>query len=218
MKNCFSEILIALNICDRWAYSVLSHINIRLGLSTPSVCLTVGNTAIFKSTRRTRERVWRVFSLLKGTRAWNKFYVFAETESLWSQTRVTQDSWKSYSFRPRYSTFKHFRLGWVSAKIVSTLAQPAIEYVLQMLGQRWNSFWVCSAYFEWWFWNGLWFSLRLSMHENCLLVGWACSKFGYLFAEHVWILVTCIVGFACAYWQKLKEENQHFFRILINVI
>jgi hypothetical protein len=47
MKNCFSEILIALNICDRWAYSVLSPINIRLGLSTPSVCLTVGNTAIF---------------------------------------------------------------------------------------------------------------------------------------------------------------------------
>ncbi len=47
MKNCFSEILIALNICDRWAYSVLSQINIRLGLSTPSVCLTVRNTATF---------------------------------------------------------------------------------------------------------------------------------------------------------------------------
>ncbi len=47
MKNCFSEILIALNICDRWAHSVLSPINIRLGLSTPSVGLSIGNTAIF---------------------------------------------------------------------------------------------------------------------------------------------------------------------------
>jgi hypothetical protein len=64
MKNCFSEILIALNICDRWAistinnaYSVLSHINIRLGLSTPSVCRTVGNTALFFISSSTTDQI-----------------------------------------------------------------------------------------------------------------------------------------------------------------
>ncbi len=42
------------------------------------------------------------------------------------------------------------------AKIVSALAQPAMEYVLHMLGELWNSFRVCSAYFKWWVWNELW--------------------------------------------------------------
>jgi hypothetical protein len=35
---------------------------------------------------------------------------FAETESLWSQGPVTRDFRKLYSSRPRYSTFKHFRV------------------------------------------------------------------------------------------------------------
>ncbi len=49
----------------------------------------------------------------KGTQAWNFFFTFfAETETLWSQGPVTRDFWKSYSIRPRYSTFKHFRAKW----------------------------------------------------------------------------------------------------------
>jgi hypothetical protein len=66
-----------------------------------------------------------------------------------------------------------------------------------MVCMRWNTFRVCSAYFDWWFWNGLWFPLMpsyaehaqklvtrwLSMRGNWLLVGWACTKIGYLLAE-----------------------------------
>ncbi len=54
------------------------------------------------------------FRLLKGTQVWNFFYFFAETESLWSQGPVTRDFWQSYSIRPRYLTFKHFRVCSVS--------------------------------------------------------------------------------------------------------
>ncbi len=39
---------------------------------------------------------------------------FAETESLWSRGPVTRNFWKPYSIRPRYSTFKHFRVCSVS--------------------------------------------------------------------------------------------------------
>jgi hypothetical protein len=41
-----------------------------------------------------------------------KFFMnfFAETKTLWSQGPVTRDFLKSYSIRPRYSTFKHFRV------------------------------------------------------------------------------------------------------------
>ncbi len=39
-----------------------------------------------------------------------KFFktLFAETKSLWFQKYATQDFWKLYSIRPRYSSFKHF--------------------------------------------------------------------------------------------------------------
>ncbi len=57
-------------------------------------------------------------------------------------------------------------------------------YVPRMLSQRWNSFRVCLVYFEWWFWNGLWFPLMLSMREYQWLVGGACAKIGYSLAEH----------------------------------
>jgi hypothetical protein len=50
--------------------------------------------------------------------------LFAETETLWSQGPVTQDFWKSYSIRPRYSTFNHFRVCSASDEIHSTYAQP----------------------------------------------------------------------------------------------
>ncbi len=53
---------------------------------------------------------------LKGTQAWNVFF-FTETETLWSQGPVTRDFWKSYSIRPRYSTFKHFRVCSASEKM-----------------------------------------------------------------------------------------------------
>ncbi len=55
--------------------------------------------------------------------------LFAETESLWSQRPVTREFLKSYSIRPRYSTFKHFRVGSASdeMKYVPRMltAQPA---------------------------------------------------------------------------------------------
>ncbi len=87
-------------------------------------------------------------------------YFFAEFESLWSQGPVIRNFWKSYLIRPRYSTFKHFCVSSASDEIVSSYAQPAMKYFPHMLSQRWNLFHVCSAYFEWWFWNGLWFFLK----------------------------------------------------------
>ncbi len=65
-------------------------------------------------------RVWGVplstllcpmmIAAIKGTQAWHFFWTFlAETETIRSQGPVTRDFWKLYSFRPRYSTFKHFR-------------------------------------------------------------------------------------------------------------
>ncbi len=95
---------------------------------------------------------------------------FAETETLWSQVPVTRDFWKSYSIRPRYSTFKHFRVCSASDEIHSAYAQPAIKFVPRMLSMdlhvktvhilplaeiarkfvprmlsvRWNRFLVCS--------------------------------------------------------------------------
>jgi hypothetical protein len=99
---------------------------------------------------------------------------FAETETLWSQGPVTWDFRKSYSIRPRYSTFKHFRACSVCSacdEISSPYAQCAIKFVLRMLSMdgtckkvhilplaeharkfvpsmlsmRWNRFRVCSA-------------------------------------------------------------------------
>jgi hypothetical protein len=64
-----------------------------------------------------------------------KFFLhfFAETETLWSEGPVTQDILKLYSIRPRYSTFKHFRICSASDEIHSVNAQPAIKFVPRML-------------------------------------------------------------------------------------
>ncbi len=58
---------------------------------------------------------------------------FAETESLWSQGPVTRDFWKSYSIRPRYSTFKHFRACSACDEIGSQYAQHTMKFVPRML-------------------------------------------------------------------------------------
>ena len=71
----------------------------------------------------------------KGPQAWNFFITFfAETETIWSQELVTQDFWKSYSIRPRYSTFKHFGTCSACDEIRSVVyAQCAIKFVPHML-------------------------------------------------------------------------------------
>ncbi len=102
-----------------------------------------------------------------------KFFLtfFAETETLWSQGPVTRDFWKSYTIRPRYSTFKHFRACSACNEIgsqyaqcaikfvprmlsmdctsknvhISPLAEHARKFVPRMLSMRWNRFRVCSA-------------------------------------------------------------------------
>jgi hypothetical protein len=61
------------------------------------------------------------------------FFFFAETETLWSQGPVTKDFWKPYSIRPRYSTFKHFRVCSASNEIRSAHAQCAMKFVPRML-------------------------------------------------------------------------------------
>jgi hypothetical protein len=61
---------------------------------------------------------------------------FAETETLWSQGPVTQDFLKSYSIRPRYSTFKHFRACSACDEIGSQYAQHAMKLVPRMLSVR----------------------------------------------------------------------------------
>ncbi len=87
--------------------------------------------------------------LLKGTKAWNFFYTFfAETETKWSQGPTTRDFWKSYSIRPRYSTFKHFRACSACDEIGSAYAQHAKKFVPRMLSVQYNSFRVCSARIE----------------------------------------------------------------------
>jgi hypothetical protein len=61
---------------------------------------------------------------------------FAETESLWSQGPVTRDFLKSYSIRPRYSTFKHFGACSACDEIGSQYAQHAMKLVPRMLSVR----------------------------------------------------------------------------------
>jgi len=86
-------------------------------------------------------------TFLKGTRAWNfcKNF-FAEAESFWSLGPVTQDYWKSYSIRRRYSTFNHFRTCSACDEIGSAYAQHAMKFVPLMLSVRRNSFRVWTAW------------------------------------------------------------------------
>ncbi len=74
-----------------------------------------------------------LFSFCLHVLLWPSF--FAETETLPFQGHVTRDFWKSYSIRPKYSTFKHFRVCSVCDKLRSTYARV-----------RWNLFRVCSAW------------------------------------------------------------------------
>jgi hypothetical protein len=99
---------------------------------------------------------------LKGTQAWNFFFTFfAETETLWSQGPVTQDFWKSYSIRLRYSTFKHFRACSACDEISSAYAQCAIKFVPRMLSMD------CTC-------------------KNCsnFTTGWACAEIRSSYAQH----------------------------------
>jgi hypothetical protein len=107
---------------------------------------------------------------------------FAETESLWYQGPVTWDFWKSYSIRPRYSTFKHFRACSACDEIGSQFAQHAMKLVPRMLSVRWNLFRVCSAWivhvkmFKFYHW--------LSMRGNSFLICSACDEIGSAYAQH----------------------------------
>jgi hypothetical protein len=58
------------------------------------------------------------------------------TETLWSQGPVTRDFWKSYSIRPRYSIFKHFRACSACDEIGSQYARHAMKLVPRMLSVR----------------------------------------------------------------------------------
>jgi hypothetical protein len=116
---------------------------------------------------------------------------------------------------PKYSTFNNFRAWTASNEIHSTYAQRAMKQIPRLLNQRWNSFRVCSAYFEWWFWNGLWLPLMLRMREIWLLVDWTCAKIGYLLAEQVrmcekWLFV----GWACAkiVYSVAEHTRKSFWR------
>ncbi len=64
------------------------------------------------------------------------------------QGPVTQDFWKSYSIRPRYSTFKHFRACSARDEDHSAYAQPAMKarafYKTKLLATSWF------AQFGWW--------------------------------------------------------------------
>ncbi len=109
-------------------------------------------------------------------------FFFAESETLWSQGPVTQDFWKSYSIRPRYSTFKHFRACLACDEIGSQYAQHAMKLVPRMLSVQLNLFRVCSAWivrvkmFTFYCW--------LSMRENLFLVCSACDEIGSAYAQH----------------------------------
>ncbi len=106
------------------------------------------------------------------------FTFFAETETIWSQGPVTQDFWKSYLIRSRYSTLKHFRACSAWDEISSAYAQHAIKLVPRMLSMRWNSFRVCWAHFD-----------DSEMGRDFPLY-WAYSEIGYSLAEHMRKLVT----------------------------
>ncbi len=81
--------------------------------------------------------VQKKFPFLKVHKHENFFLnFFAETETLWSQGPVSWDFWKSCSIRPKYSTFKHFRVCSASDEIHSQYAQPAIKFVPRMLSVR----------------------------------------------------------------------------------
>ncbi len=74
--------------------------------------------------------------IVKGTQAYFFLTFFAETKTLWSQGPVKRDFLKSYSIRPRYSTFKHFRACSACDGIGSEDAQHAMKFVLRMLSVR----------------------------------------------------------------------------------
>ncbi len=96
---------------------------------------------------------------------------FAETQTLWSQGPVIRDFWKSYSIRPRYSTFKHFRLCSATDEIS----------IPRMFSQQWNSFRLCSVCDE--------IRFKYAQHgctcKNCspFTTGWACGKIRSSYAQ-----------------------------------
>jgi hypothetical protein len=77
---------------------------------------------------------------IKGTHCTSMtffFYFFGKNRNLiWFQGPVARDFRKSYSIRPRYLTFKHFRECSASNEIHSVYAQPVMKLVLRMLNVR----------------------------------------------------------------------------------
>ncbi len=73
---------------------------------------------------------------------------WATLHPIWATRHRTRDIWLlkiSANAQPAMKSF-------------SVHAQPAMKCVPQMLlSQQLNSLCICSAYFKWWFWNGLWF-------------------------------------------------------------
>ncbi len=75
--------------------------------------------------------------ILKGTQAWNFFFdFFCRNRNHMVKGPVTRDFWKSYSIRPRYSTFKHFRACSACDEIGSAYSQHAMKFVPRMLSVR----------------------------------------------------------------------------------
>ncbi len=109
-----------------------------------------------------------------------KFFLnfFAETGTLWSQGPVTWDFWKSYSIRPRYSTFKHFWVCSASDEIHSAYAQPAMGFPPRMLSM---DLYVKTVHI---------FPLaELSMRENSFLVCSVSDKIVSTYAQHAHAII-----------------------------
>ncbi len=110
------------------------------------------------------------------------FDFFAETQSLWSQGPVTRDFRKSYSIRPRFSTFKHFLACSACDEIGSQYAQHAMKLVPRMLSVGLNSFRVCSSWIV--HVNMFTFYRWLSMRRNSFLLCSAYDEIGSAYAQH----------------------------------
>jgi len=148
-------------------------------------------------------RQWANFSymfmvILKGTQAWHFLCdFFAETETIWSPGPVTRDFWKSYSIRPRYSTFKHFRACSACDEIRSAYAQCAIKFVPHMLSMD-----DCTC-------------------KNCshFTAGWACAEIRSSYAQQAMKLVPRMLSmrwnrfrvcsaYACYNFRKILKNTK----------
>ncbi len=70
---------------------------------------------------------------IKGTQAWHFFKIPLQKPKLMVPRACNTRFLKSYSIRPRHSTFKHFRVRSASDEILSAYAQCATKLVQRML-------------------------------------------------------------------------------------